>query len=110
RGFYQSGFHVSMYKDSWKESVVRLPDDRIAVRELRDDEWSTYGDIHCLGTGLSISGRDHVANNNRLLHDRAGWHYRLGLVNGRAASVGVMFVMNRMASFTFAATLPEERA
>jgi hypothetical protein len=110
RGFYQSSFHVSMYKDSFKESDARLPDDKIEVRELSDDEWSTYGDIHCLGTGLSITGRDHVADNNRLLHDRPGWHYRLGLVDGRAASVGVMFVMNGMASFTFAATLPEERA
>ncbi|MDQ6421621.1 GNAT family N-acetyltransferase [Paenibacillus sp. LHD-117] len=107
RGYYQSAFHVSMYAEPTFQDQQN--DDVIQIRKLDSDELPVYAEIHCLGTGLSIEGKDHVAANNRLLHERPGWHYYLGLSEGQAASVGVMFVKDDVASFTFAATLPEFR-
>lgn len=109
RGFYQSGFHVMMYADEWQEEDYPDNNSGIEVRPLEADELLTYADIHCLGTGLSLDGKQHVADNNRLLYTRAGWFYFLGLAEGKPASVGVLFVKDGIAHYTFAATVPEER-
>lgn len=107
RGFYQSGFHTSLYIEPThdNESVAEA----ITVRELREDEIETYAAIHCKGTGLSEDGIPHVAANNRVLYNRPGWKFYIASSNEMPAAVGVMYMKGGIASLTFAATLPEYR-
>jgi hypothetical protein len=81
----------------------------IEVRELKADEFELYGRLHCLGTGLNPDGAGHVADNNRVLFDRPGWCFYIGFVDDQPAGVAVMYMNNSVASYTFAATLPELR-
>ncbi|TBL75687.1 GNAT family N-acetyltransferase [Paenibacillus thalictri] len=81
----------------------------IAVRGLSADELELYAEIHCLGTGLPISGKGHVADNNVVLYGRPGWKFYLAAVDGEPAGVGVMYRSGGLASFTFAAVLPQFR-
>jgi len=111
RGFYQSGFHTTLYT----ELSGRVFDEHelgssIQVTELTDDQFDTYATIHCRGTGLPDSGIAPVAANNRVLVDRPGWRFYLATVDGKPAAVGVMHIQDDLASLTFAATLPEYRS
>lgn len=107
KGFYQSGFHVTMYG----VPTMDLPSfsNGIVIRELNKDEFELYGELHCLGTDLNVNGASHVADNNRVLFDRPGWRFFIGFVDGHPAGVAVMYVNDDTASFTFAATVPEYR-
>jgi len=107
RGFYQSGFHTSMYIDPHKRTFV--PNDNIRIEELQEDQFALYARIHCRGTGLPDDGIPHVAANNRVLYQRHGWKFYIGYVEEQPAAAGVMFMKNGIASLTFAATLPEHR-
>ncbi|XID94853.1 GNAT family N-acetyltransferase [Paenibacillaceae bacterium WGS1546] len=107
-GFYQSGFHASLFR-----SVEPLPadaqPDKPIVRELREDEFETYAKIHCRAFGLPEDGIGPVAENNRVLYGRPGWTFYLALIDDRPAGVGVVFKRDEAASLTFAATLPDYR-
>ncbi|MHA6484252.1 GNAT family N-acetyltransferase [Paenibacillus sp. strain BS8-2] len=112
RGFYQSSFHVCMHGDMDELEALHVQnkqDDSLTTRLLEADEFTTYAEIHCLGTGLPLSGVSHVAENNKLLYKRGSWRYWLSHLEGNPAAVGVMFVKDGIASCTFAATLPEMR-
>lgn len=109
RGYYQSGFHLSMFAELDALRSASFRGESATTRVIDANELSTYAEIHCLGTGLSLAGAGHVADNNRILHGRPGWHYFFGQSDGIPASVGVMFVQGGIASCTFAATLPDKR-
>ncbi|WP_246187980.1 GNAT family N-acetyltransferase [Paenibacillus tengchongensis] len=107
RGFYQSAFHTTMY------GMPRSPEpdfaEGITVREIEAGEFALYGRLHCLGTGLDVSGAPHVAANNQVLFGRPGWRIYLGFVDGAPAGAASMYMHEGVASCTFAATLPEFR-
>lgn len=107
KGFYQSGFHTTLYCKA-REVDFRSEHD-LHIRELREDEFDTYAEIHCLGTGLSLDGMPYVAANNQVLYQRSGWRFYIGFLKEQPAAVAVMYMQNNMASLTFAATLPEYR-
>ena len=108
RSFYQAGFHTSMYRELLHE--IELSNNKqLLVRELHEDEFELYAQIHCLGTGLSLDGQSSVASNNRVLHGREGWRYYIGFYNEEPAAVAVMHMKDQVASLTFAATLPAYR-
>ncbi|MDQ0059841.1 GNAT family N-acetyltransferase [Paenibacillus harenae] len=108
RGLYQSGFHASMYATPVLQTNEK-DDAAIRIRMIEADEFEVYARIHCRSTGLPNDGIPHVAGNNKVLYDRAGWFFYLASIENEPAAVGVMHVSNRIASFTFAATLPEYR-
>lgn len=107
RGFYPSGFHTSLYVEP--SSSIEVESDGIRIRELREDEFDSYATIHCKGTGLSDDGIPYVAANNRVLYNRPGWKFYMAFFRETPAAVGVMYVKERIASLTFAATLPDFR-
>ncbi|MFD0618854.1 GNAT family N-acetyltransferase [Paenibacillus sp. GCM10027629] len=107
RGFYQSGFHTSLYIEPMQYQVDRQ--NSIVIRELQSDEFDVYASIHCLATGLGTQGIPYVSTNNRILHDRKGWNFYLATVDDVPAAVGVMYMQDGIASLTFGATLPEFR-
>ncbi|MEK3885457.1 GNAT family N-acetyltransferase [Paenibacillus sp. PL2-23] len=107
RGFYQNGFHTTMFG----VPALHLPSfsSGITIRELNRDEFALYGQLHCLGTGLNVNGASHVADNNSILFDRPGWRFFIGFVEDQPAGVAVMYINHNVASLTFAATVPELR-
>lgn len=111
-GWVQSGFHTSMYsilKQGDETDAQDLASDQITIRELREDEVEQYATIHCRGTGLTDEGIPYVAANNRVLQGRLGWRMYLASYNNEPAAVGVMYMKNKKASLTFAATLLDYR-
>jgi GNAT superfamily N-acetyltransferase len=106
KGFYQSDFHATLFGSP----TVAFPDsEAVTIRELEEHEFDRYAEIHCLGMGLPISGKNHVADNNKVLYNRAGWKFYTGFIHGSPAGVGVMYMSSGLASLTFAATLKEHR-
>ena len=105
-GLYQSGFHTSLIIQPQECCREQEP---IRIQEIHEDQFEQYAAIHCRGTGLSDDGIPHVARNNKVLYSREGWKFYMAYVQDAPAAVGVMFMNNRIASLTFAATLPEYR-
>ncbi|WP_309118314.1 GNAT family N-acetyltransferase [Paenibacillus sp.] len=108
RGYYQSGFHASLYAEPTGSGLPAV-DDSIRIREIGKEEAELYATIHCRGTGLGDDGIPYVASNNEVLMGRAGWRFYVAEWHGEPGAVGVMFAKDRTASLTFAATLPEFR-
>ncbi|MDO3412479.1 GNAT family N-acetyltransferase [Saccharibacillus sp. CPCC 101409] len=67
--------------------------------------WPSFNTVK----GLTDAGILHVQSNNEVLHGRPGWTFFLAELDGTPAAAAVMFERNRIASLTFAATLPEFR-
>lgn len=108
RGFFQSGFHTSLYLSELQTPHIDEMDG-ITVKELQEDEFMTYAMIHCRGTGLSDDGIPYVAENNKALYGRPGWNFYLAYVKEEPAAAGAMYIKDGIASFTFAASLPQFR-
>ena len=108
RGLYQSGFHTSMYGIPKRDEKPHFSDN-VKIKELTEQDFNTYAEIHCRGTGLPDNGIPPVAENNKILWDRPGWKFFIAYVNDQAAATGVMHSQNGITSLTFAATLPEYR-
>lgn len=107
RSFYQSGFHTSLFAEPRAVELKEQPN--IYIRELKEEEFETYARVHCLGTGLSLSGQSAVAANNHVLFQREGWRYYIAYYYDQPAAVAVMHIEDQLASLTFATTLPEYR-
>lgn len=107
RGLYPSGFHTSMYCAP-NDRLLAKPE-HVQIKEIDGEQFTVYAIIHCRGTGLSENGIPYVEENNKVLWKRPGWKFFMAYVSDQAAAVGVMFTKGTIASFTFAATLPEFR-
>lgn len=106
-GFYQSGFHSSLYMEPTMGK--RDLNEVLRVQELQEDQFIQYATVHCRGTGLSDDGIEYVAANNKVLYNRPGWKFYIAYLNEVPAAVAVMHMEEGIASLTFAATLPEFR-
>ncbi|WP_217592988.1 GNAT family N-acetyltransferase [Cohnella sp. GbtcB17] len=116
-GFYPSGIHTSMYmqperreeRQAGSAQDAAAGSATISIEPLREDQMELYASIHCRATGLPEAGISPVAANNRVLYGRPGWQFYLAYADGVAAAAGVLFTQGDIASFTFAAVLPEYR-
>lgn len=106
-GFYQSGFHVSLYCSP--TNVISDTPEHIQIKEAGVEDFLIYATIHCRGTGLPDHGIPYVAENNKILWKRQGWKFFIAYVENQPAAVGVMFTKQNISSLTFSATLPEFR-
>lgn len=109
KGFYQSGFHLSMYCYPNAAVLEQTYDSELIIKEIGEEDILTYARIHCLGTGLGKQGIPYVAQNNLVLVHRQGWKLFIAYRNDIPAAAGVMYRNKHAASLTFAATLPEFR-
>ncbi|GBF77620.1 hypothetical protein PA598K_06177 [Paenibacillus sp. 598K] len=109
RGYYASGMHASLTMDlaGWEAPEHRTP--RLRIEKLRESEIETYAAIHCRAFGLPEQGIPAVAANNLVLLGRPGWTFFIAYVEDRPAAAAVMYVKDRTASLTFAATLQSYR-
>ncbi|GGH27354.1 GNAT family N-acetyltransferase [Paenibacillus segetis] len=109
RGFYQSGFHSSLYIEPKEFKNDDSTNTNITIQALQENQFVQYATIHCRGTGLSDDGIPSVAANNKVLYNRPGWKFFIAYMDEAPAAVGVMHMKDGIASLTFAATLPEFR-
>lgn len=119
RGYYQSGFHSSWFmtlqpSEEWRDSTVEAGREQAQggwrLTELTpEDGLQHYARVHCLGTGLPLSGAAAVADNNNVLLGRPGWSFYLALIEDEPAGAAVMYSAGGIASLTFAAVLPQYR-
>ncbi|MGO4344232.1 N-acetyltransferase [Paenibacillus sp. MCAF9] len=108
-GFRQNGFHSVLYGLPSEDKPVLPP--HITISEVVTEEvFDHYAEIHCLGSGMSLSDKHHFVNNNIGLLNRKGWKIYLAYLNDIPAGVGVMH-MNEdgIASCALAATAPAFR-
>ncbi|MNI74930.1 hypothetical protein D3C73_1310450 [compost metagenome] len=74
-----------------------------------ETEFDSYAEIHCLGSGMSLTDKHHFIKNNIGLLKRPGWKLFMGYLNDIPAGVAVMHISNNVASCTLAATAPNYR-
>jgi len=108
-GFRQNGFHSVLYGLPRKDKPILQPN--IMISEVvTEEEFDHYAEIHCLGSGMSLTDKHHFVNNNIGLLNRKGWKIYLGYLNGIPAGVGVMHINDDgIASCALAATAPSFR-
>ncbi|BBI36468.1 N-acetyltransferase [Cohnella abietis] len=107
-GLQQVGFHSVLYGLPSRESP-RLPTE-ISIREVDNEmDFEQYAEIHCIGSGMSITHKHHFVENNIGLLGRSGWKIYMAFLNHKPAAVAVMHISNNIASCTLAATVPEFR-
>ena len=113
-GFFQSSFHATLYTECKKETSSSLEKktsdkENIQIVEINSHQFDDYATVHCLGTGLPISGKQHVTDNNRILHGRKGWKYYVAYYNNEPVGAAAAYIQGSTASLTFATTLPAYR-
>jgi hypothetical protein len=106
RGYYQSGFHSSLYRFTNKELSIPGSDDGIEVRQIEDSEFNYFGEIYTKAFTMPDFLASAVTANNLVLKDRPGWQFYLATDNHVPAAVAVLYVQDGMASLAAAATLP----
>lgn len=107
RGLYQSEFRTTLY-GSVPGEALNIPTS-ITIRDLDMDEFITFGDIYVQAHGMPESYAPSVADNNRVLCGRKGWHFYLASMDGEPAAVGVLYIQNGIGSLAAAATKPSFR-
>lgn len=113
-GFFQSSFHATLFTKCNTKIISELekgPNDKeiVQIIEINSNQFDDYAIVHCLGTGLPISGKQPIADNNRILHGRKGWKYYVAYHNNDPVGAAAAYIQGHTASLTFAATLPEYR-
>lgn len=114
QGFFQSSFHASLYMEcntKITSPFKKASNDKeiVQIIEINSNQFDDYATVHCLGTGLPISGIQPIADNNRILHGRNGWKYYVAYDNNDPVGAAAAYIQGHTASLTFAATLPEYR-
>lgn len=105
---YQNGFHSVLYGLPGQE-VPGLPSG-ISIKEVKNaEDFDSYAEIHCVGSGMPLSAKQHFINNNIGLLHRPGWRLFLASIDNEPAGVAVMHISGSIASCTLAATAPQFR-
>lgn len=107
RGFYQYGFHSSLYGMTDAKAHAWEVNEQLTVRKLSEDEFHIFGDIYTKAFKMPEFLAPAVAKNNHVLFIKTGWHFYVASINGIPAAIAVMFVQDRVGSLAAAATLPE---
>lgn len=107
RGFYQYGFHASLYGMAEARAHICELNETLTVRKLNENEFHIFGDIYTKAFKMPEFLAPAVAKNNHVLFNKTGWHFYVASINGMPAAIAVMFVQDRVGSLAAAATLPE---
>lgn len=107
-GLVQNGFHSVLYGQP-RQEMPGLPP-HISIKEIKNKaDFDSYAEIHCLGSGMSLSDKHHFINNNIGLLHRPGWSLFLAYIDHVPAGVAAMHISSSIASCTLAATVPQFR-
>lgn len=109
--YYHHDFHTTLYAhvSNELEANNKLNEERITIRELKDDEFDCFAEIYTKGFQMPAFLKSGVAQNNEVLYKNKNWTFYLANYDGIPAGVGVLFIKDRIATLAAAATLPSLR-
>lgn len=110
RGYYQSGFHSSLYHLTKTELPELNNDNGLEVRKIEDSEFNCFGDIYTKAFKMPEFLAPAVTKNNLILKDTLGWHFYLATYHNAPVAVAVLYVQDGMGSLAAAATLPSHQS
>ncbi len=109
-GFYQSGFHTSLYRSlSSDDSPQAVKQNNIQIEEIGLEDFDIFGELYTKGFGMPVAFKDFVTANNRVLAESDDWTFYLARVEGHPAGIAVLFRKNDVATLAASATVPEYR-
>ena len=79
RGLYQYDFRSTLYGSSDVHRLFPQSESQIDIRELSRDEFNIFGEIYTQAFNMPSSYALAVGENNRVLHERDGWHFYFGI-------------------------------
>lgn len=110
KGYNQCGFHTALYGESPNDFILNTEVDRsISIRELEQNEYDVFGDIYVKGFNMPSFLKDHVAQNNKVLHNNEHWTIYIASIKGESAGIGVLFEYDGIGTLAASATIPELR-
>ncbi|MCP3029452.1 GNAT family N-acetyltransferase [Halobacillus sp. A5] len=109
KGFYQSGFHTSLYGTLPPHKHRLKEPSGIKIEKMNIENFDAFGEIYTKGFNMPVSVKNHVTKNNRVLLNNEHWNFYLASVEGKPAGVGVLFCENGIGTLAASATLPEFR-
>ncbi|WP_096189337.1 GNAT family N-acetyltransferase [Evansella halocellulosilytica] len=109
RRFAQSDFHTSLYRFLHDFQEKEMNTTNIAIRPLRLDEFSLFGDLYVRAFQMPPFLKEPIAENNEVLHHNDHWTFYLAELNGKPAGIGVLFKYDGVATLAASATVPEFR-
>lgn len=108
-GFYHNDFHSTLYSSCFVDDTCSEINEKIAIRKLEEHEFDIFADIYIKGFQMPQFLLTGVAQNNQILHKNEDWTFYLATYNDEPAGIGVLFIKNRIATLSAAATLPKLR-
>ncbi|SHF70339.1 GNAT family protein [Ornithinibacillus halophilus] len=105
-GYYQNGFHASLY--GAVGGLQRLSNE-ITIREMDLDDFDTFADIYVKGFQMPDFLKEAVANNNRVLHGNDSWKFYLASINDTPAGLAVLYKHESAFVLAASATLTQYR-
>lgn len=110
-GFFQSGFHTSLYRPlSTEEQVMGDAEtSSVQIEEIGLENFNIFGELYTRGFGMPAAFKDFVTANNKVLAESDNWTFYLARLGGEPAGIGVLYVKNDVATLAASATVPEFR-
>lgn len=109
-GFFQSGFHTSLYRTlSTDETLIAVTDNNIHIEEISLANFDIFGELYTKGFGMPAAFKDYVTANNKVLAESDNWNFYLAHVAGEPAGIAVLFIKNDVATLAASATVPDYR-
>ncbi|WP_404430760.1 GNAT family N-acetyltransferase [Sutcliffiella horikoshii] len=110
KGFFQSGFHTTLYRPlSTGEPSLNGADNAVQMEEISIENFDIFGELYTRGFGMPTTFKDYVTANNKVLAESDNWTFYLARVGGEPAGIGVLYVKNDVATLAASTTVPEFR-
>ncbi|MFC9540344.1 GNAT family N-acetyltransferase [Lysinibacillus sp. NPDC056959] len=108
-GLFQSDFHATLYCELNEETVRKIKNSCIKIRQINEDEFDRYGNIYVEGFGMPAFLAESVATNNQVLHDKPGWSFYIASLQNEDVGVASLYVHNGTAVLAASAVKPIAR-
>jgi len=110
KGYTQCGFHTSLYGELTDETILNPKlNSLITIREIKQHEYDVFGDIYVKGFNMPSFLKEHVAKNNKVLHNNEHWTIYLATIEDKPVGIGVLFAYDGIGSLAASVTHPEFR-
>lgn len=110
KGYAQSGFHTALCGSLTDDFIMQSEASTfISIREFKQNEFDVFGDIYTKGFNMPSFLKEHVAHNNKILHNNEYWTFYIASFKGEPAGIGVLFQYNGVGTLAASATITELR-
>ncbi|QTM99747.1 GNAT family N-acetyltransferase [Sediminibacillus dalangtanensis] len=109
KGYYQSGFHTSLYAPVSSLLTDKKEEGEVFVRRMNSDEFDIFASIYADSFQMPESLKPAIKVNNQVLEKDSNWMFYLATVDGEPVGIAVLYIEEAIAVLAAAATLPEFR-